>query len=437
MAGSAFRLAVSAEDGFGNVAPAFAGTVTVGLPGGALAPSQPAVAGVATFSRLALDQAGTGATLTAASPGLSAAASTPLIVSPAPAVQLVVTAQPPVSVTAGAGFGLTVAAEDAFGNIDPSYGGGVTIALPSYPGGAVLGGRLTVAAVAGVAAFAGLSLARAAPGNLLQASGSGLNGTTTTRPIAVAPAAAAQLAIVTEPPSPVTAGTAFGLVVAAEDPFGNVDPTYGGTVSLALTNASPSASLGGTLTVPAAGGIATFTGLSLDAAASGATLQATSGGLAGALTGTIAVIPPPTSVLGVSLETVTAGKHRTGTLIVVQFDNPLSAATAQNLAAYSLATLPQGKTHPSKRLALSQASYNGSAHTVTLRPAKKLVLNPPLQLRISASALTDPLGRPLGGDFLATLSKSGVTTARSALAAASVDALIAAGFRPRLHRAGP
>jgi FKBP-type peptidyl-prolyl cis-trans isomerase 2 len=539
MAGSAFRLTVSAEDRFGNVDPAFAGTVTISLPGDALVPSQPAVAGVATFSNLVLDQAGTGAALTAASPGLnpatstsvtvtagpathlvittapparltagagfglvvaaedafgnvdpradgnvtlalannpggaalggtltvpavaglatfsgltldqaaddatlqasarglSPATSTAFIVSPAPAVQLVVTAQPPASVTAGAGFGLVVTAEDAFGNIDPGYGGGVTIAVADHPTGAALGGSLTTTAVAGVATFTGLSLDRAAPGDLLQASAGGLTGATT-RPIAVAAAAAAQLVIATAPPASVNASTAFGLVVAAEDPFGNVDPTYGGTVSLALSSASPSASLGGTLTVPAAGGIATFTGLSLSAAASGAMLQATGSGsgLAGALTGIIAVIPPPTPVLGVSLETVSAGKHKPATLIVVQFDNPLSAATAQNLAAYSLATLAQGKKHPSKRLALSQASYNGAAHTVTLRPAKTLVLNPPLQLRISASALTDPLGRPLDADLVATLSKSGVTTARPALAAASVDALIATGFRPRSLR---
>ena len=59
-------------------------------------------------------------------------------------------------------------------------------------------------------------------------------------------------------------------------------------------------------------------------------------------------------------------------------------------------------------------------NTVTLVPLKKLVLSSPLQLVINASLLTDARGRPLdgnddgqaGGNFLATLSKSGVSVAR-------------------------
>jgi hypothetical protein len=58
-------------------------------------------------------------------------------------------------------------------------------------------------------------------------------------------------------------------------------------------------------------------------------------------------------------------------------------------------------------------------HSVTLRPLKKLSLSPPVQLRLSAAALTDPEGRPLdgngdgqpGGDYTATLSKGGVSVA--------------------------
>ena len=54
------------------------------------------------------------------------------------------TTQPPASVIAGIGFGLVVTAEDAFGNVDPTFTGIVTLALASNPGGATLGGTLTV-----------------------------------------------------------------------------------------------------------------------------------------------------------------------------------------------------------------------------------------------------------------------------------------------------
>ena len=54
------------------------------------------------------------------------------------------TTQPPASVTAGSGFGLVVTAEDGFGNVDPTFTGSVTLALANNPGGATLGGTLTV-----------------------------------------------------------------------------------------------------------------------------------------------------------------------------------------------------------------------------------------------------------------------------------------------------
>ena len=52
-----------------------------------------------------------------------------IVVTPAAASQLVITAEPPTSVTAGSGFGLAVAVEDAYGNLETGYGGEVTIGL--------------------------------------------------------------------------------------------------------------------------------------------------------------------------------------------------------------------------------------------------------------------------------------------------------------------
>src|SRR5262249_22868640 len=65
---------------------------------------------------------------------------------PTSSTHLVVTQQPPASVTAGSGFGLTVQAEDSSGNLVSSFSGTVTVGLASNPGGTTLGGTLTVAA---------------------------------------------------------------------------------------------------------------------------------------------------------------------------------------------------------------------------------------------------------------------------------------------------
>ena len=132
---------------------------------------------MATFAGLTLDKAGSGQTLTASSGALLAATTSPIDVAAAPATQLAITIQPPATVTAGSGFGLVVSAEDAFGNVDPTFGGNVTVALLNNLGGGTLGGTTTVTASNGVATFANLILDKAAAGDTLQAfSGSSLNG---------------------------------------------------------------------------------------------------------------------------------------------------------------------------------------------------------------------------------------------------------------------
>ena len=106
--------------------------------------------------------------------------------------QLVVTTQPPASVTAGTPFGLTVEAENSSGNLLSSFDGTVTVALANNPGGATLGGTLTATASNGVATFSDLSLTTAASGYTLDLSASGL-GAGVTSAITVTPAAATQV----------------------------------------------------------------------------------------------------------------------------------------------------------------------------------------------------------------------------------------------------
>ncbi len=68
-------------------------------------------------------------------------------------------------------------------------------------------------------------------------------------------------------------------------------------------------------------------------------------------------------------------------------------------------------------MALSRATYNSSALTVTLLTRKALALKPPLDLTVRAASVLDALGRELdgnhsggpGANFTAVLSKAGAT----------------------------
>ena len=196
---------------------------------------------------------------------------------------VVVTAQPPGGVAAGSGFGLSVTAEDSSGNVDTSFDGTVTLALDINPGGSVLGGTLTATARNGVATFADLTLEKAGTGYTIRISSTGVAGTTT-NPFEVTPLAATQLVVTAQPPGSVTAGLGFGLTVTAEDQFDNLDTSFGGSATVALLNNPGGATLGGARSVTVQSGVASFSGLTLDLAGAGYTLQITSSGLTSATT---------------------------------------------------------------------------------------------------------------------------------------------------------
>ena len=71
-----------------------------------------------------------------------------------------------------------------------------------------------------------------------------------------------------------------------------MDPTFNGSVTVALANNPASGTLGGTLTVTAVNGVATFSGLTINNPGNGYTLQATANGLTPATTTAIDVTAP-------------------------------------------------------------------------------------------------------------------------------------------------
>ena len=91
-----------------------------------------------------------------------------------------------------------------------------------------------------------------------------------------------QMAIKTQPPSNVPAGSTFGLTVQVEDSLGNA--ASGGTVTVALNPNSFGATLGGTITATVTNGLATFKNLTLSEPGTDFTLSLSDSSFAGSLT---------------------------------------------------------------------------------------------------------------------------------------------------------
>jgi virginiamycin B lyase len=113
-----------------------------------------------------------------------------------------------------------------------------------------------------------------------------------TASIGVATLSSSELVVTQQPPASVAAGSPFGLTVQAEDSTGNLITTFNGTVTVGLgndTNYGGTPTLGGTLTVTASDGVATFSGLTLSPAGYYYSLYTSGGGFGWGVTNTITV----------------------------------------------------------------------------------------------------------------------------------------------------
>ena len=163
----------------------------------------------------------------------ASAPSAAIDVSAAPATQLVTSA--PATATAGALVPVTVTAEDQFGNADPSYTG--TVGVTSTDLQALLpAAHAYTAGDNGAHTFdvtlktAGSSTVTASDGSRRRRAGA----------ITVSHAAASQF-VLTGTPGSLAAGGTGSVTVAAQDGYGNVDPTFTGTVT--FSSDDPLASL--------------------------------------------------------------------------------------------------------------------------------------------------------------------------------------------------
>ncbi len=230
-AGTRGNFTVTAFDPYGNVATGYAGTVHVSSSDG-----QAALAADATLTN------GTGvfgATLkTAGAQSLTASDSTNaaltgsesgIAVSPGAAAALVLSG--PSSVTAGAPFGFSVTADDAYGNVATGYAG--TVHFRSSDSQAALPADATLTNGAGTFSA---TLKTAGSAQFLTATDTANAALTGTQSgIAAAPSAASSLVV--NGPSGTTAGAPFTFSVTAYDPYGNVATGYGGTVHFSSSDA--------------------------------------------------------------------------------------------------------------------------------------------------------------------------------------------------------
>jgi hypothetical protein len=256
------------------------------------------VGGAATFTNLADSSVGTIALGFSrgglSDGGLSVGPTNNIVISPGAPAQLKIVTQPFASVIAGNTLTdpIVIAEEDAYGNVVTSDNSTVVTASLASGAGTLIG-TTTATVVAGVASFNDLEDNTA--GTLTLQFGAGKLAPAISNPSTVVPAAATKLKIVTQLPSGVIAGSAFGIQVDAYDPYNNLATSFNGPVTLGSGSGS-AGTLSGTLTMTAVSGVATFN--DLVATTSGSiSLTAGSGKLTPATSEPINVTPAVTPTI--------------------------------------------------------------------------------------------------------------------------------------------
>ncbi|HEY7394655.1 MAG TPA: hypothetical protein VH559_07420 [Gemmatimonadaceae bacterium] len=278
---------------------------------------------------------------------------------PTGATQLGISLQQ-LTITAGANFSVQVAIQDPSGATVTSSTATVRIALAANPGTATLSGVATVNAVNGIATFPDLRITKAAQGYTLTATVTRLPAATSSA-FQVVPDVATKIGI-TSQPTTVAAGVPFAILVAAQDQFDNVVSNATGGATVALAANPGSGTLSGTTTAAFASGVATLGNLSLDKAAAGYTLSATSGSFAAVTTGPVTVNASAATKLafltmGATFKSGVFIGDPVRVTIVDAFDNIVTTAT--NPITIAIGTNPGTGTLRAIAGGLTKAAVNG------------------------------------------------------------------------------
>ena len=225
-AGTTFNITVTAKNSGGKTATAYSGNVTLTASDGQpiqVLKARPFAKGVAVET-VALYTADT-LTLTVAA-GATKGTSAAIRVNPAGASAFVVNA--PSSAMAGAGFGVTLTAKDAYGNTVTGFGGNVTLASKDGQPVHVVGqtgfsnGTEVFAIVLNTPDMVMLS-AVSGPAD-------GASGVITIKPQPTLSS------FVVSAPGAAAAGTGFNVAVTAEDNYGNIVTSFSGSVTLTASD---------------------------------------------------------------------------------------------------------------------------------------------------------------------------------------------------------
>jgi adhesin/invasin len=287
----AVQPAVQVTDQFGNPVSGVAVTFAVASGGGSLTGGAAVTdaGGLAAVGSWTLGTVAGSNTLTATSAGLGGSPATFTATGlAAAAATIALNGGDGQSATVGTAVATdpSVLVRDQFGN--PVSGVTVTFAVAGG-GGSVTGGTALSNAL-GVATVGSWTLGTTAGANSLTATSAGLAGSPVTFNAVGTPAAASQLVIITQPSASATNGAALAQQPVAQlrDAFGN-DVAQAG-VTVAATVATGSGTATGTSTaLTDAGGVATFSGLSITGLAGNYTLSLSATGLTSATTSSIAL----------------------------------------------------------------------------------------------------------------------------------------------------
>jgi hypothetical protein len=308
-AGTPFSVKVSALDAQDNLVKDYSGTVAFSADADqASLPADyaftPTDSGSRLFSVTLNKAVSTKLTVTDAARSLSAFHS--LAVSPESASELVLVVSPTGPVIAGMPLAFDVTLKDSFGNVATGYLG--TLGFTSSDAQAVLPASTSFTSTdAGHKVFS-VTLKTAGADQTVSVKDGASAFLAATAHVQVDPNTPAKLAFVDQPTGAKVRAKLAQVSVRITDVYGNLVNTGTPDVTVALAGGNPSAVLSGKQTVTPAGGLATFTDLSVDQQGTGFRLDAMGGTLNGASSNTFTItddIAPATVSLSVSDTTST------------------------------------------------------------------------------------------------------------------------------------
>jgi len=390
------------------------------------------VEGIASFSNLKINTAGTGYTLTfntfvAGEPSVTSAA---FEVKPDYSAALMTMTTQPGTTTAGSAVAgpPRVTVKDQFNNNVTDMDVTVTLSSGSFTGASTTKVKTNGS---GLAAFSNLRIEAAGSYSLTFRLDT-FTAQVTSNLFTVNPAAAARLSMLIQPSSSATAGVAFATQpsVRLQDSFGNNVSQSGRSVTVAI--ATGAGTLAGTLTATTnAEGVAAFTNVRIDGVTGSRTLQFSSSGLTSVVSGTVTVGPGAATALAITRQplltvagenirssgkqslavraTDTFGNNVPGVSIAPEANGFFFAGTAgaaitdsAGLATFdALSTTDAGVSYTITFRAGALSATSAEFNVVPATPASLIVLQQPLSGVVDSALrpapkvqLTDRFGNP-------------------------------------------